>query len=346
MERTAKRLAEEAGDRAAGRVAERSAERLFEGAGERATERAAERAAKRLAEEAGERAAGRFAERSAERLFEEAGEHLTERAAERAAKRLAEEAGERAAGRIAERSAERLAEEAGEHAAGRFAERAAKRLVEEAGEKVLDKSGERGTKIFAERIIQSIEKSGAAAEHFPGKKAIEVVSERLTMGTRGTQQAAKVAERKGKTLIERRLQAFLSAERTILVLRRVGRGALIAVPVLGGLFATYLFKSDVARMKEEKLRRKQEGGPLVVWLIFGGAAFADGLDALCHFAIALSVLLDALSHHHMFVLEQISWGCAIGSTACAVGGEILSHGLRRPAKANNSGAGEDNSKAT
>jgi len=110
---------------------------------------------------------------------------------------------------------------------------------------------------------------------------------------------------------------------------RIGRAALVLLPVLGGLFAVYLLQSDLQRLQEEKL--KDRGGVTEhrkIWclstILFGGAAIADLIDAISHFVIAYAVF-RGFGHHAVLHWEEISLACAVASTACAIVGEVLSH---------------------
>lgn len=253
--------------------------------GEMAAERLGERASERLAERAGER----IVERSGERIAERAGERLAERAGERLAERTGERLAERAGERLAERTGERLASQAGERLAlGRSIGRLWERLVGKSGRAV--KGG----------LTRTAERAG--------ERALERSGERAVVQSVGT----------GVVALERRA---LSVSGRRLLVRRLGRAALIVVPALGGLFAVYLLRSDLERAQQEWKRAKSE----LVWLAFLCAAFADGLDTIVHFVIAFGLLWSHHHHHlHMHLLESVSVGCAIGSTVFAVGGEAWS----------------------
>jgi len=104
---------------------------------------------------------------------------------------------------------------------------------------------------------------------------------------------------------------------------RVGRGVLISLPAIGGVFGLYLLRSDLRRAQEEWERGSQGTSSL-----FAGAGAADLTDAVLHFSIAYS-LLAGLGHDVLANLEQVSIGCAIVSTVFAVVGEVLSSRRRK-----------------
>lgn len=104
------------------------------------------------------------------------------------------------------------------------------------------------------------------------------------------------------------------------VLKRVGRGVLIALPVIGGLAALWAIISDLKRLLEEYERPASSSWACT---LFVGAMAADYGDMLCQ-----SFIIHSLFQHespHLLVTESISTACAVASTVCAVGGEIVSH---------------------
>lgn len=107
------------------------------------------------------------------------------------------------------------------------------------------------------------------------------------------------------------------------VAMRIGRGVLIALPALGGVFALYLLKMDKTRAVEER-----KLGSRSTFMLFGGAAVTDAVDAVCHFAIAYGVFHE-FGHHLLAQLEEVSLGCAFVSTLCAVMGEIVAYRKRK-----------------
>jgi hypothetical protein len=233
---------------------------------------------------------GRAIEHAAELGLERATERLGERAVERIGERSAERLGERAAEMIGERSAERL----GERAAEMIGERSAERLGERAAERIGERSAERLGERTAERI-----------------------------GERAMERAAEIGERIGEHSIAAGRKGFKGMTRPLAltiperVALRVGRGMLIALPALGGIFALYLLRMDKKRAAIER-----KNGARLTFLLFGGAAVTDGVDAVCHFAIAYGVFHE-FGHQLLTQLEEASLGCAFVSTFCAVMGEIL-----------------------
>jgi hypothetical protein len=112
----------------------------------------------------------------------------------------------------------------------------------------------------------------------------------------------------------------LTASGKRIALKRLGRGALISVPALGGVFALWLCRADIIRAREEWNRKRSD----LVWTTFILAALADGTDAIIHFVIAYALLTESMGHHQLMLVESISLACAIISTLFAVGGELLS----------------------
>jgi hypothetical protein len=334
-ERTGERLAERAGERlaerAGERLAERTGERLAERAGERLAERAGERLAERTSERLAERAGERFAERTGHLWAERAGERLAERSSERIAERASERLAERAGERLAERAGERLAERAGERLATRTSERLWEqatalwnripswRTIERGAERGFERVAERGAERIAERGVERIAERGAERLAERGSKhAAERGLERAA--ERGVE---RVAERAAERSVERSLshaptsggmvRRLLSGPAAEKVALRVGRGVLITLPALGGVFALYLLRADIQRWREERATPP-------AWM-FVGAGWADGLDALLHFAVAYAIWSHA-GHDLLLVLEHWSMQCAIVSTVCAVLGEL------------------------
>jgi len=296
LERQGERLAE----KAAGRL-----ERTFEKVVEKAAKTSGERTAERMAVKVGERSAERASDNilremwkslssvigRGERLVERSGDRIVERASERALERAGERSGERFAERAVERAAERSGERLAKRAGERAAERSGERIVEHASERALERAGERSGERLAERM---------------GERALERIGERS--GER------VVASGKG---LGRGIERVFGVSSEKLALR-LGRGVLITLPILGGVFALWLLKSDIARLKEEwALRAKTSSA------FFLGAGLVDGLDSILHFFIAFA-LLKHLSHHRLAVAEELSFACAIISTVCAVVGEVIS----------------------
>lgn len=114
---------------------------------------------------------------------------------------------------------------------------------------------------------------------------------------------------------------FLSTERNRMLVQRVGRGVLVAIPVMGGIFACTLLKSDIMRLRDGRCRGRSK----LYSVLFGAAAVADGTDAICHFLIALSLVAEAqtLDQHNLLAIEAISLICVAVSIVCAVLGEVV-----------------------
>ena len=108
---------------------------------------------------------------------------------------------------------------------------------------------------------------------------------------------------------------------------------LIALPALGGLFAIWLLKADLRRIREVREEREDyewaaygtlpsKLRPCLPSTMFAGAAVADLLDAVAHFVIAYAVLIE-LGHSKIILKwEEISLACAIVSTVLAIAGEV------------------------
>ena len=286
----------------------RMAERVTGRAGEQAGERLAERVGKGIVERASEQAGERLVERAGKLAVERTGERLAERARERLVKGTGE--------RLVERTGERFTERAG----ARVAERAGERIAEQVGEKV----GERGIVNAIERTWKKITgRAGRRASELIGERGLERVGERML-----ERSGERALERTGERATERAVEAGLAAaERRALAnsgkkiaLRRLGRGALIFIPILGSVFALWIFRADMTRAKEEWERQKSDK----VWALFLLAAIADGSDALVHVIIVCALITEAIGHHHLMAVETFSLACAVTSTLFAVGGELMS----------------------
>jgi hypothetical protein len=308
--------------RAGERVAERTGERLAERAGERLTERTGERLAERTVE--------RLAERTGERLAERTGERLAERAGERIAERTSERLAERTGERIAARASERLVEKTGARAASRLRKGIGERLSEYAAkiptrwnriwESALGRGVERTTERGLERSAERFGERGLErAVQRSGERAAERTLERA--GERAAEHTLTTVGRGATSAVER--IAGVSSERVAV---RAGRGLLITLPALGGFFALLLLKSDIQRMREEWTNKSKSST-----LCFVGAGLADLFDSFLHFYIAYA-LFAHIGHQALVVPEQLSMGCAITSTICAVAGEVISLHLQRQKK--------------
>jgi hypothetical protein len=294
LERVGERVVEQSGTKAATRVAERVGERVVEGAGERVAEQAAKKAATTAAERIGERA------------LEQVGERVVEQMGTKAAARAAERVGERALVEgVGVRSLEQVGRKGAAAAAVKASERVGERTLERAGERLLDQMGQKGS---AQVAIKAVEHMGEVAV-----KGVTRTTERI--GERALEGVGeRVLERTGTRVVER------SSER---IVARLGRGLLISLPLIGGVFAVYLFQSDIHRVQEDLAERGKMS--LASFVL---ATVADFVDSLLHFFMAYSLFRGA-SHHKLIVAEELSLTCAVVSTVCAVLGEIISHRRRR-----------------
>jgi hypothetical protein len=327
----------EAGGRAVKRGSEIAGERMVE-AGGRLGERGLERGIDHGLLEAGGRAAKRVSEIAGERMLE-AGERLGERGLERGIDHGLLEAGGRAAKRGSEIASERMLE-----AGGRIGEHGLERGLDHGLLEAGGRAAKRGSEIASERIFEAggrmgkgglergldhglLEAGGRAAE-----LGMDRVAERAT-----TEASGRFLERSAERGVAGKLGPAIerlfgvSSEKLAL---RLGRGLLITLPVLGGIFALYLLKSDIDRLKEDwALRIKTSSA------FFLGAGFVDGLDSVLHFFIAFA-LLKHLSHHRLAVAEELSFACAIASTVCAVVGEIVSLRIQKRRQDDNKSTGD------
>ncbi|KAG7349714.1 hypothetical protein IV203_012311 [Nitzschia inconspicua] len=106
---------------------------------------------------------------------------------------------------------------------------------------------------------------------------------------------------------------------------RFAKGLTISLPVVGGIFAAYLFHQDVERIRTETSADGKRRSTLAFFL---GAAVADLMDVFLHFFIAAGLTLQ-LRRHTLAMAEEWSIGFAAVSTVCAVCGEILSSRITR-----------------
>jgi hypothetical protein len=79
-------------------------------------------------------------------------------------------------------------------------------------------------------------------------------------------------------------------------------------------------------MKTDKKRAmlERKTGSRLSFMLFGGAAVTDAVDAVCHFTITFALLME-LGHHFLAQVEELSLGCAFVSTLCAVMGEVVAY---------------------
>ena len=326
---------ERVGENVAGRIGERGiierlGERTVERVGERAAERAGERVGERVFERGGERLireAGEVAVKGTEKLVEGAGEKLSERLAERTAERLSEQAGERFAEQTAERASKHLTGQISTKVSGKrisehLAARNAGRLTEETGERLAERIGSKAMKPAAERIVERAEQSILSRE-------INSLSRWMKQSWNyifARKSAPHAVERSVESTVERigersmgQTGHITGAGSGLIVARRLGRGTLIAIPALGGLFVLHILRQDLARCRLEW----QVGKGLVGRYCWAGAVLADGMDVFAHGMIVYSLLV-LQTHHIPLAFEQLSLGCAIISTVCAVVGELFS----------------------
>ena len=233
-----------------------------------------------------------------------------ERVSERTFERIGERSTERTMKRATERTLERMTERTYERVGERVIERFGERVLERAGERVVERTGERSLERVGERVLDQV-----------GKKALIKQSEKKVLYTTIFKVRTTLL---GKSLSRSAI--------------RIGRTLTIALPLLGGLFALYLFQADVQRVQEERrihpLRSRKEEGQeprslnmieVSTLLLFISTGLIDLLDALVHFWIAYGLFISHSGSSSHYVMEQISICCAILSTLCAVFGEVCSY---------------------
>ena len=268
----------------------------------------------------------------------------TERVAEHVAERLSAKGEAEVLGRTTERIAEQTAERLSEISSDKLAEPAAKRFAEHMSTKTVARSmgerlaehGEKSARSFRPRkLLGSLDRAfwrrwrAGKSAPLAAERSVEGAAERL--GERSLERAAPSLGRStSKHMLGQQIQ-----KRGALVLGRIGRGALIAIPAMGGLFAIHIFRSDLSRCRQEW--RQGTGLGSYCW---SGAALADGVDALSHAMIVYSLLMAGTIVDHsqaVLLLEKLSLCCAITSTVLAVTGEFLSMKRRKDRKANSDG---------
>jgi len=141
----------------------------------------------------------------------------------------------------------------------------------------------------------------------------------------------KLAERVVKKSLPRLIKRIGKNLGPRLILTKLGRGLAIAVPAVGGVFASIIAVVDYRRTKKEK-RLGNVSASNAFYLAF----ICDIIDVLAHVftALGLSGVLDTIVHHqehlHEFIhiSEIISVIAAIIATASAITGEFKS--IRHP----------------
>lgn len=230
-----------------------------------------------------------------------------------------------------------------------------------------------GTKLLSEKLVSTLEKGVArqskqlrsrVGDHVVTRHGLEAVQEQVgerlgrqvatrseellaeRAGERVAQHGLETAseratEQLGKRMTERvgmsSSKLATAAERTgvRILLRRIGRGVLIALPLLGAAFALYQLRLDMERALLERRRPKA-----LVSTLFASAALSDGADAVCHLALAYSVFAG-VHHDILHLLEALSVACAVVSTLCAVGGEVCCRSRAYPVQAQPTSQGKD-----
>mmetsp|Transcript_19836 Transcript_19836/g.57541 ORF Transcript_19836/g.57541 Transcript_19836/m.57541 type:complete len:458 (+) Transcript_19836:51-1424(+) len=272
-------------------------------------------------------------EKAAEKLVEASARLATERAVERAAERGAERAIERAADLGGERALERTVDRAGE--------RLFEAIAERGGERALERASEGGAKKLWARVLGKL--TGECSAERAGKRFAEHLTKQVALKSTGS--SGRRATQRGRALISTHMTEigehatetglmFVTGKKatpaalvrsTGRIGERIGRGALIILPALGGILALCLLKSDVLQIRQELLEMDRVSrGSVLFASLFGVAAAADCLDAVCHLFIAHG-MIKKRSHSVILRWEEISLACAVISTLFAVVGEVVGH---------------------
>ncbi|CAM9490371.1 unnamed protein product [Choristocarpus tenellus] len=149
-----------------------------------------------------------------------------------------------------------------------------------------------------------------------GIKVAERVAERVV--ETAEEVAVKVGERSAKTAGRKILTRFpVLAHISEHIVGRVGRGALISLPVIGGVFAAWIGRSDWHRTVAEIDR-----GNHAAVACFAGATSADAIDAAAHFVVAYG-MFEGWPDQVILDAWNVSLVSAVVSTTGAVAGEIL-----------------------
>jgi len=322
--RFGQRTVRETGEKLTERTAERLGKRVLEHTGDRMIERGAERV---LVGSAGKQLSEKVTKNAFEKLSQKffrwsvvgrntgrTGERFVERATERGLERIGDQVGKRMIDqteRIMEHSASKLVDRAVESSGNRMI----RRSIGTNSESIFNRVGRKSFQRQTERIFGR--NGRRTGEHFLTKAGDRTLIHSMASSTdRSVQRAMKVT---GETLLGSRV---LEKEADRIVVR-LTKGLMIALPAIGGLFALYLFKTDVDRFNEERPHRV-----LPSLALFAGASIADLSDTILHFCIFAGLLMH-WSHHRLEVIEKMSIGCAIVSTLCMVVGEIVSYGIRK-----------------
>ena len=310
------------------KIGEKAATQLLKSTERKGLSRLAERLFERI-QIVWESVTGRGVERYGERFVERFGERAGERVAERGAvtgQRLLSRAERKMATGVAERAGERVAETTGQRFLSRGERRMATGVAERAGERITERTGQRMAERTAERGATASSKYSAAARRSIGRHVAELgerTSETgLVLASKGRRAAATATDR----------ASYAAVRTTERMARSVARIFLIALPALGGLFALWLLKADVKRIREVREERvdfewaaygalPSKRRPCLPSTMFAGAAVADLVDAIAHFVIAYAVLIE-LGHSKILKWEEISMACAIVSTIMAIAGEV------------------------
>jgi hypothetical protein len=170
-------------------------------------------------------------------------------------------------------------------------ERMSTRILEQAVERTTERSSYASARDLFRRLLPR--QQATCTSHLVGRYA----------ETGGEHVALRVVERSPKRISI-----------------RFAKGLMIALPVVGSIFAFHLLVQDIDRFRQEK---SDHGSGTAALAFFIGAAAADLFDVFLHFFIAFSLVFH-LRRHALAFAEEISIGCAAISTACAVSGEIIS----------------------
>ena len=338
------------------RTAQRSTKRVAEGAGKKILNQAGKKGSHKVVARTSQEYGSRLATRSGERFIERFGRGAKANAlgringvGETLSAKFARKGFTKTSGRLSKRAGERILEQASKTGGATAVSRAASK----AGGRVIDKASRRGvagavskvSRGTGKHMVEQVAKRrgpqlvSGAAERATGR-AVKGIGARVVQKTKirsGMKVAARASERIGERALEGAGDLFVdhatrgSPENIIgqagsrlveshseRLVKRVSKGLIITLPVLGGLFALHMLKSDIERIQAEWSDRAR-----LSLGAFALAGAADLVDAVLHFWMAYSLFVH-MTRGQLVAAERVSMVCAVVSTSCAVLGEIIS----------------------
>ena len=300
-------------------VAGRSGERFLERFGETSKNQAFKRTFDSVGETVSTNAVRRSLSKTSEKASERMGRRFLGRAGRKggtaAAKRAAVSAGERVLDKASRKGLAGAVSKIYKGTGKRMLEQAAKKRGPKLASRAAGRAGKRaltgvGTRVVEKAKMRSGMKAAARTSERIGERALQGVGDRfLDQASRTMEAPGTAVGHTGKQLVERHSKKAVA---------RLSKGLIIALPVLGGLFALHMLKSDIERIREEwSDRAKLSLGS------FALAGLADFVDSLVHFWMAYA-LFKQMVRSKLVAAEHVSMVCAVVSTSCAVLGEFLS----------------------